>query len=69
MAIGVSRAVLGLGRGHQGGGVTEVYGWAFWFRELAVKIAEGGEEWLIRQARLVDWDKEPELLKHGDQGR
>ena len=33
-------------------GVTEVYGWAFWFRELAVKIAEGGEEWLIQKARL-----------------
>ena len=49
-------------------GVTEVYGWAFWFRELAVKIAEGDEEWLIQKVRLVDWGKEPELLKHGDQG-
>ena len=48
--------------------MTEVYGWAFWFRELAVKIAEGGEEWLIEKARLVDWGREPELLKHGDQG-
>ena len=57
-----------LAAGTKEAGVTEVYGWAFWFRELAVKIAEGGEEWLIRQARLVDWDKEPELLKHGDQG-
>ena len=48
--------------------MTEVYAWAFWFRELAVKIAEGGEEWLIQKARLVDWGREPELLKHGDQG-
>ena len=48
--------------------MTEVYGWAFWFRELAVKIAEGGEDGLIQKARLVDWGREPELLKHGDQG-
>ena len=48
--------------------MKEIFAWAPWFRELAVKIAEGGEECLIRKARLVDWDKEPELLKHGDQG-
>ena len=33
-----------------------------------MKIAEGGEDGLIQKARLVDWGKEPELLKHGDQG-
>ena len=48
--------------------MTEAFDWAFWFRELAVKIAEGGEDWLIQKAKLVDWGREPELLKHGDQG-
>ena len=72
MAIGsVARSAWRLttsAAGTKEAGVTEIYGWAFWFRELAVKIAEGDEEWLIQKARLVDWGKEPELLKHGDQG-
>ena len=48
--------------------MTEVFGWAFWFRELAVKIAEGGETGLIEKAKEVSWGADPALLKHGDQG-
>ena len=48
--------------------MREIYDWAGWFRELAARIAEGGETALIEKARQVDWGGEPELLKHGDQG-
>ena len=48
--------------------MKETYCWADWFRELAERIAEGGEASLIEQARQVDWSGEPELLKRGDQG-
>ena len=50
--------------------MREIYYWADWFRELAERIAEGGETSLIEKAKQVDWGKEktPELLKHGDRG-
>ena len=48
--------------------MKEIYDWTAWFRELAERIAEGGEASLIEKARQVDWSGEPELLKHGDQG-
>ena len=49
--------------------MKEIYGWVPWFRELARKIAEGGEAYLIEKARKhVDWGGEPPLLKYGDEG-
>ena len=48
--------------------MKEIFAWAPWFRELAVKIAEKGEPWLIEKVRQVDWSGNPELLKHDDQG-
>ena len=48
--------------------MKEIFAWAPWFRELAVKIAERGEPWLIEKAKQVDWSGNPVLLKRGDQG-
>ncbi len=48
--------------------MKEIYDWAGWFRELAERIAEGGEASLVEKAKQVNWGGEPELLKHGDQG-
>ena len=48
--------------------MREIYDWASWFRELAERIAEGGETLLIEKVKSVDWSGEPELLKHGDRG-
>ena len=49
--------------------MRDIYYWADWFRELAKRIGEGGETSLIEKARQVDWgDKDPALLKNGDQG-
>ena len=48
--------------------MKEIFAWAPWFRELAVKIAERDETWLVEKARQVDWSGNPELLKHGHQG-
>ena len=48
--------------------MKEIYDWASWFRELAKRIAKGGEAWLIEKAKQVDWSGEPKLLKHGDRG-
>ena len=47
--------------------MKESYDWASWFRELAVKIAERGETWLIEKAKEVNWGGDPALLRHGDQ--
>ena len=55
--------------------MSETDDWAPWFRELARKIAEGGEQYLIDKAKQVAWrvnDKEssPEpygLLRYGDE--
>ena len=48
--------------------MREIYDWARWFRELAERVAEGGETSLIERVKQVDWSGEPELLKHGDPG-
>ncbi|MXY22919.1 MAG: AAA domain-containing protein [Acidobacteria bacterium] len=48
--------------------MREIYDWARWFRELTERIAEGGETSLFEKAKQVDWNGEPELLKHGDRG-
>ena len=48
--------------------MREIYDWAGWFRELAARVAEGGETALIEKARQVDWSGEPELLKRGERG-
>ena len=49
--------------------MKEIHDWVPWFRELAGKIAEGGEAYLIEKAKQVDWVKEkPALLEYGDKG-
>ena len=48
--------------------MREIYYWADWFRELGERIAEGGETSLIEKVKEVDWSREPELLRRGDQG-
>ena len=48
--------------------MKEIYDWVPWFRELAGKIAEGGEAYLIEKARRVNWRNEnPALLEYGDE--
>lgn len=47
--------------------MKEIYDWVPWFRELARKIADRGEIYLIEKAKQVDWVKErPALLQYGD---
>lgn len=48
--------------------MKEIYGWVPWFRELAKKIAEGGEAYLIEKAKLVAWGENPTLRRYGDEG-
>ena len=48
--------------------MKEIYSWVPWFRELARKIAEGGETYLIEKARQVEWGGDPPLLRYGDEG-
>ena len=48
--------------------MKEIYSWVPWFRELARKIAEGGEAYLIEKARQVEWGGDPPLLRYGDEG-
>ena len=49
--------------------MKEIYDWVQWFPELAKKIAEGGEAYLIEKARQVEWEgNDPPLLQHGDEG-
>ena len=48
------------------------YTWVAWFEELAAKIAEGGEGYLIERARNVAWQEDgregvPALLRYGDE--
>ena len=46
--------------------MREIYHWTEWFSELANKIAEGGEEFLIERAKRIDWEaagKKPPLLR------
>ena len=49
--------------------MKEIYGWIPWFKELAEKIADGGEGYLIDRAKRVDWKEdgsEAALLNYGD---
>jgi len=51
--------------------MKEIYAWVPWFRELAEKIAEGGEAYLIEKAKQVAWKEDEEdgkchLLNYGD---
>ena len=48
--------------------MKEIYGWVPWFQELAGKIAEGGEAYLIEKAKQVAWGEDPPLLRYGDEG-
>lgn len=48
--------------------MKEIYDWVPWFRELAKKIEEGGEAYLIEKAKQVAWGGDPFLLKYGDEG-
>ena len=50
--------------------MREIYHWTEWFLELANKIAEGGEEFLIERAKRIAWKAdgtEPPLLRYGDE--
>ena len=47
--------------------MKEIYDWVPWFQELAGKIAEGGEAYLIKKAKQVKWGGDPSLLKYGDE--
>ena len=50
--------------------MREIYHWTEWFSELAGKIAEGGEGFLIDRARQIAWradGTEPPLLRYGDE--
>ena len=49
--------------------MKEIYDWVPWFEELANKIADGGEQYLIEKAKQVTWkadNTKPPLLKYGD---
>lgn len=50
--------------------MREIYHWTEWFSELAGKIAEGGEGFLIDRAKRIAWKAdgtEPPLLRYGDE--
>ena len=50
--------------------MREIYHWTEWFSELAGKIAEGGEGFLIDCAKQIDWKADrtdPSLLLYGDE--
>ena len=49
--------------------MKEIYDWVPWFRALARKIAEGGEQYLIDKAKTVEWGGKanPALLQYRDE--
>ena len=50
--------------------MKEIYSWVPWFAELSRKIAEGGEEYLVDQAKRIPWKDDgtaPSLLKYTDE--
>ena len=50
--------------------MREIYHWTDWFSELAGKIAEGDEEFLIERAKRIAWKDDgtgPPLLDYGDE--
>ena len=47
------------------------YSWVPWFRELATKIAQNDEGYLVEKAKEVEWDRSgknpvPAILRYGD---
>ena len=47
--------------------MKNMYAWVPWFRELAGRIAEGGERRLLGRAKDMKWPtKDPAILKFGD---
>ena len=48
--------------------MKEIYSWVPWFRELARKIEEGGETYLIQKAKQVEWEGDLSLFQYGDKG-
>ena len=46
--------------------MKEIYSWVPWFRELAKKIEDRGEAYLIEKAKEVDWGNSRSLLEYGD---
>ena len=48
--------------------MKEIYDWVPWFRELAKKIAEGGETYLIEKARQVEWEGNLSLFQDDNKG-
>ena len=53
--------------------MRETCDWALWSRELARKIAEGGEQYLIDRAKAVEWQDDAssprpyDLFRYGDE--
>ena len=47
--------------------MKEIYDWVPWFRELAERIANEGEAYLVEKARQVEWGGKPSLLQYGDE--
>ena len=49
--------------------MKEIYDWVPWFQELAKKISDGGEEYLVNRAKTVAWKDngtDPPLVTYGD---
>jgi len=50
--------------------MKEIYDWVPWFRELAEKIADNENQYLVGKCREVLWKKgirDSALLNHGDE--
>lgn len=47
--------------------MKEIYDWVPWFRELAKKIEDGGEAYLIEKAKEVEWGDIRSLLNFDDE--
>jgi len=50
--------------------MEDIYDWVPWFSDLAKKIADGGEEYLVERAKRVEWGrpiKQFRLFQHGDE--
>ena len=50
--------------------MKEIYDWVPWFRELAKKIAQGEDQYLVDAAKRVEWrddEKVQPLLRHSDE--
>ena len=50
--------------------MKEIYDWVPWFAELAKRIADGGERYLVERAKNVEWGtpvEEFRLFRYGDE--